>query len=424
MSDINITKFLLDLEDENLIPDENSCTGYVTLPNGITAKLLKLKSTTPFVVCPECGQILTALHDYRTVQIKHYTCGKQPLIVSIRKKRFKCLDCNLKVTEELSLVNKHCFISNGIKRSILASLTEVGSLKGIAVSHNVSQTTVYQALNKVPPVRKTLSLSPVLSFDEFRANTTDGKYAFMVVDPIGKKILEILPSRRFSQVYSFFARFSRKERNKVKFIVIDLWKPYEKVIRKLFPHATLVADKFHYQRLVNRSLNEIRKQACSRMDSKTAYQVKKNWRLLGKSFDKVDDREKRYSHLLRRYATDYEVLNHILSLDSQLDAAHGLYQEFLCLISLSDQKLQVTMLKNWIHKAMASEIQELQSNARTFSQWFEAIASSFDHYEGHKLSNAFIEGTNNKIKVIKRVSFGYRSFINFRKRILLICSCC
>ena len=53
MSDINITKFLLDLEDENLIPDENSCMGYVSLPNGITAKLLKLKSTTPFVVCPE-----------------------------------------------------------------------------------------------------------------------------------------------------------------------------------------------------------------------------------------------------------------------------------------------------------------------------------------------------------------------------------
>ena len=110
MSDINITKFLLDLEDENL---------------------------RSFVLCPECGQILTTLHDYRTVQVKHYTCGKQPLLISIRKKRFKCLYCNLKVTEELSLVNKHCFISNGIKRSILASLTEVGSLKGIAASHNV-----------------------------------------------------------------------------------------------------------------------------------------------------------------------------------------------------------------------------------------------------------------------------------------------
>ena len=49
MSDINITKFLRDLEDENL---------------------------RSFVLCPECGQILTTLHDYRTVQVKHYTCGQ------------------------------------------------------------------------------------------------------------------------------------------------------------------------------------------------------------------------------------------------------------------------------------------------------------------------------------------------------------
>lgn len=424
MSDINITKFLLDMEDENLIPDGNPCTSFIILPNGTTAKLLCLKSITQFVICPKCGQILSKFHDYRRIQIKHYTCGKQPLFISIRKKRFKCSDCNLKITEQLKLVEKNCFISNGIRKSIFFSLTQMGSLKSIAANHNVSSTTVYQALNKVPPVKKTFSLPSVLSFDEFRANTSDGKYAFMAVDPINKRILEILPSRRFNVVFSFFSRFSRKERNRVKFIIIDLWKPYEKIIQKLFPNATLVADKFHYQRLVSLSLNEIRKQSCSRMDAKVAYQVKKYWRLINKSFDKVDDKDKHYSYLLKRYATDYEILNYILSLDKELSTAHGFYQEFLCLISLSDQELQVNMLKNWIQKALASEIKELQSNAKTFTQWFNAIASSFQTFDGHKLSNAFIEGTNNKIKVIKRVSFGYQSFLNFRKRILLICSSC
>ena len=80
------------------------------------------------------------------------------------------------------------------------------------------------------------------------------------------------------------------------------------------------------------------------------------------------------------------------------------------------------MLRNWIEKAKMSELKELQSNARTFTMWFSAISSYFKTFEGHKLSNAFIEGMNNKIKVIKRVSFGYRSFLNFRKRILLICT--
>lgn len=424
MSDINITKFLLDLEEENLIPDGNPCTGFLTLANGTTAKLLKLQSTTTSICCPHCGQILSTVHDYRTVRVKHYSCGKQPLILAIRKKRFRCSDCHRNVTEQLFLVQKNCFISNGIKKSILHSLTQIGSLKSIALSHNVSHSTVCKTLHKVPPTQKCRFLPPVLSFDEFRANTPDGKYAFMVVDPFSKKILEILPNRRFSLVYSFFSKFPRTERNKVKFIIIDLWKPYEKVIRKLFPKAILVADKFHYQRLVSNSLNEVRKQACSRMDSKTAYQVKKYWRLLHQRFDKVEDQEHRYSYLLRRYATNYEVLNHILTLDPQLNAAHGLYQDFLCLIGLSDQSQQTTMLKHWIKQAMASEIPVFQSNVRTLMQWFDAVTASFGNYHGQKLSNGFIEGTNNKIKVIKRVSFGYRSFFNFRKRILLICSSC
>jgi len=422
MSDINITKFLLDLEEENLIPDENPCIGYIKLPNGITAKLLSLKTTTEFVICPKCGQIVSKLHDYRRIRVKHYTCGKQPLIISIKKKRFECPDCNLKITESINMVDKNCFISKGVKKSILFSLTQIGSLKSVALEHNVSHTTVYAALNKVSHIREFKGLPPVLSFDEFRANTTDGKYAFMVVNPIGKNIIEILPNRRFNVVFSFFSRFPRKERNRVKFVVIDLWKPYEKVISKLFPNATLVADKFHYQRLVNKSLNEIRKKACAKMDPKIAYQVKKNWRLLNKNYNNIDDKIKRYSYLLKRNATDFEVLNHILSLDKELNLVHSFYQEFLCIISLSDEETQVKMLRNWIEKAKSSDLKELQSNAKTFTAWFNAISSSFKTFEGHKLSNAFIEGMNNKIKVIKRVSFGYRSFLNFRKRILLICT--
>ncbi len=422
MSEINIIKFLLDMEEENLVIDENLPIGLVKLSNGITAKHISLKTSTSFVICPICGQIISKLHDYRTIHIKHFSCGKQPLIISIKKKRFKCTDCNKNITENINLVEKNCFISNGIKRSITFSLTQIGSIKNIAIEHNVSPTTVFNSLNKVPNSNANKRLPEVLSFDEFKANTTEGKYAFMAVDPINKKILEVLPNRKFNAVFSFFSRYSRKERNKVKFIIIDLWKPYEKIIAKLFPSATLVADKFHYQRLVNNSLNEIRKQACAKMDSKRAYQVKKHWRLLNKNYNKVNDQNIRFSYLLKRNATDLEILNYILSLDKDLNIAYNFYQDFLYITSLSEEKLQIALLDKWIEKARYCGIKELELNAKTFSAWYSAIASSFKTFEGSKLSNGFIEGTNNKIKVIKRVSFGYKSFVNFRKRILLICS--
>ncbi len=149
MSDINITRFLLDLKEDNFICDDNFSADFTILPNGVTAKRIFLKSTTPFIVCPHCGQLLYKLHDYRTIQLKHLFYGKQPLIISIRKKRFHCHTCNAHVTEKLKCVNKHCFISTSVHQSITFSLRSIASLKDIAAQHNVSTSTVYRSLQKL-----------------------------------------------------------------------------------------------------------------------------------------------------------------------------------------------------------------------------------------------------------------------------------
>ena len=71
----------------------------------------------------------------------------------------------------------------------------------------------------------------------------------------------------------------------------------------------------------------------------------------------------------------------------------------------------------WISKCVASEIEEFIEAAGTISRWREYIVNSFID---EKYSNGFTEGINNKIKVIKRNGFGYRSFKLLRARILYI----
>ncbi|WP_027399718.1 ISL3 family transposase [Anaerovorax odorimutans] len=420
MSINNNIKFLLDLEEENIVENNFLRNDYVVLKNGVTAKRIHFISSTKFYVCPFCGQIIYKLHDYRTVDLKYNSCGPQPLIVSIKKKRFECEDCNKTITEDLKCVKKHCFISNKVYQSITFSLKKIDSLTDIANNHNVSTSTVYRSLQKVDNINLPNTLPSVLSFDEFKANTSEGKYAFLVVDPINKSILEILSDRKFSSVYKYFSRFNRKVRNRVKYIISDLWEPYRQIILKLFPNATLVADKFHYQRVVNVALNSVRKRISNSLDNKTAYQIKRNWRLLNKNFDDINDKRRYFSHLLKRPVTDYEVLNYILSLNSELANAHSLYQDFLYIINLDNSEKQIQLLDKWLELAIKYNISEFDSVIKTIKKWYKPICSSFIKYEGRTLSNGFIEGCNNKIKVIKRVSFGYRSFINFRKRILLV----
>ncbi len=182
----------------------------------------------------------------------------------------------------------------------------------------------------------------------------------------------------------------------------------------------MVADKFHYQRVVNTAMNSVRKRICSTLTKKQAYFIKKNWRLLNRNFTNINDSKRRYSYFLKRPVSDFELLNFILSLSSELAEAHSLYQDFLCLISLDNQKHQIQLLEKWLKNAEGRNIPEFLPVIKTIRKCKEPICTSFGKHNGCKLSNGFIEGTNNKIKVIKRVSFGYRSFRNFRKRILLV----
>ena len=71
-------------------------------------------------------------------------------------------------------------------------------------------------------------------------------------------------------------------------------------------------------------------------------------------------------------------------------------------------------LADWLLSVEVMEIPEFQDCVTAYRNWFQEILNSMDV----PWSNSYIEGCNNKTKVLKRVYFGMRNFNNFRKRIL------
>ena len=112
-----------------------------------------------------------------------------------------------------------------------------------------------------------------------------------------------------------------------------------------------------------------------------------------------------------------ELLNKILSISPDLKKGYNLKEEFLDIINHATYETVDEQLIVWISKCVASEIEEFIEAAGTISRWREYIVNSFID---EKYSNGFTEGINNKIKVIKRNGFGYRSFKLLRARILYI----
>ena len=98
----------------------------------------------------------------------------------------------------------------------------------------------------------------------------------------------------------------------------------------------------------------------------------------------------------------------------KLADAYRLKNEFLEVIHSDSSKIGKSKLVDWLTAVEVLDLPEFDDCIKAYHNWFQEILNSMDV----PWSNGFIEGCNNKTKVLKRVCFGMRNFSNFRKRIL------
>lgn len=98
----------------------------------------------------------------------------------------------------------------------------------------------------------------------------------------------------------------------------------------------------------------------------------------------------------------------------KLADAYRLKNEFLEVIHSDSSKIGKSKLVDWLTAVEVMDLPEFDDCIKAYYNWFQEILNSMDV----PWSNGFIEGCNNKTKVLKRVCFGMRNFSNFRKRIL------
>lgn len=182
---------------------------------------------------------------------------------------------------------------------------------------------------------------------------------------------------------------------------MDLSTLFRSVAKKLFPEAKIIADKFHVIRVVINSLENVRKRI-----QKEFHDAKRKW-------------FKRSRHLLLKpeyKLTDEDKieLNRMLNSSSELEKAWLLKERFYEIFRKDTRTEAKKELRDWLLLANQLSIPEFKHCITTFTNWRTEIANII----GENVSNGFIEGSNNKIKVLKRISFGVQNFRRFRNRIL------
>lgn len=143
------------------------------------------------VRCSICNKFTSSVHD-KLKPIKSVyldSCGSKVDLI-IHKKRYHCYNCNKIFTENLNINTSKGNISNKVKIQIRKDLLNYNlSLKYIAEKNRVSITFVEnEMLDIISGIPKyVVNLPRIISFDEFKADTKEGKYAFILNDPIHKK---------------------------------------------------------------------------------------------------------------------------------------------------------------------------------------------------------------------------------------------
>ena len=377
------------------------------------------------VRCPICNKFTGSVHDklkpIRSIYLD--SCGSTVDLI-IYKKRYHCYKCNKIFTEELNINSSNGNISNKVKIQIRKDLLNYNlSLKYIANKNRVSTFIVEkELLNIISGIPKhVVNLPRVISFDEFKADTVEGKYAFILNDPIHKRVLDILPSRKKERLMQYFTHC--KNRHSVEFVISDMYEPYLLVTQTMFPKAKYVVDRFHYTTYIMDALDDIRIRLQKLYGDKSKeYKLlknKKNVSLLRKYSNEINwwVFTKRYKNGHMVDVLPIYVLDDILKISNDLMEGYYLKEEFLDIIHHPNQMDVEEQITKWISKCIEKNIPEFVEAAKTISRWKEYILNSFID---ERYSNGYTEGTNNKIKVIKRIAFGYKSFELFRGRILYI----
>ena len=371
--------------------------------------------------CPNCSSIQTISYGKRKRLINcdlfaHY---KTSLVLEYR--RFQCKDCNHVFNDSTDIVLKNERIAKSTKIQILLDLKEDHTFKYIAQKNNVSLQTVIDIFeNFVNPPRKTLP--EVICIDEFKnLRKSDGKYAFLILDPLSHKVIDVLEDRKTETLEKYFYSIPWDERKKVKYIVSDMYYAYKTVIKQFFPYAIHVIDAYHYTEYVSDAFNNVRIRIQKEFDenSKEYRVIKNNWKLLS-TFIKEIPSKNMYNAYQQKYTTSSDVINDCLALSHELTGAYSIYQNFLSSTNNVHLNNAEEFINNWIKTLNDTDIKEFHNIKNTFINWKDEIINSFIRFGERRLHNGYIEGMNNHIKVIKRISYGYTNFKHFRARIMYI----
>lgn len=344
--------------------------------------------------CSGCDRPVRAIHDEAERRVRDLPLFETLVELVVPRLRLACPRCGPRL-ERLSWLAPHARVTQRMAESV-AGLCKVASVHHVARFFRLDWKTVKaidaKALERaLGPMD--LSAVTLLGMDEF-AIQKGHRYATVVVEPTRKRVLWVGRGRGREDVRPFFALLGHEGCARIKAVVMDMNAAFAEEVRAQCPQAEIVYDLFHVVAKYGREVIDR-----VRVDQANALHRNRAERRVIKSARWL---------LLRNRSTlqpDGRIaLRELLHANRPLAVVYLLRDELKALWHYRYEAWAVRLWKQWYHRAVRSRIEPLKRFAQRLKPYVPGILAHCRYPLGTNL----IEGINNKIKVIKRVAYGFR----------------
>lgn len=350
--------------------------------------------------CIRCESVSRSIYDRRNVTYRDVPLLDKPVTLHMEKRRFWCKQCKRVFTESTNGILKGHRTTERFKEAVFKDCQRFTNLSTVRKVHRCSSnfiyTNLYRNLERVQYARPK-HWPRVLGIDEhYFKRSQKGSYrefATVFVSHRQREIIEVVEGRNKGHLCRTLHGI--KGRNYVSNITMDLSETYRSFANEFFPNARIVADKFHVLRLLNPAINKYRKA------------ITGDKRNLGVRRILLANRcnlEPWTRYALHRWLSHHPELSLVYTVK---EALHSLYR----VKGLKRAQRAFVKLTDFMATCSLPEIKTLRT---TLLKWSKEILAYFEI----PITNGITEGFNNKAKLIKRNAYGYRSFKNYRLRLL------
>ncbi len=358
------------------------------------------------VICPHCGGTRHHSKGRYQREVRHEDWGRRPCVLVIEARKWFCLGCGRQFRQRFPGIQPWQRSSEAFQRLIFELHLDGINRSRLGRRRQIAPATVERyferGLARQFKEWHPGCCPPVLGIDEHFFTRRAG-YATTFCDLKNHKVYDVVLGRSELALEGYLGALEGRER--VRVVCMDLSSTYRALVRKHFPNAQIVADRFHVIRLINHHFL-----AC--------------WR----EIDPVGSRNRGLLSLMRRHRHNLkpEQLTRLMNYLATHPALELIYRfkQRLCYLLLKKHRtrkqcrpLAARFLKA-VHQLRQAGLPQLVALGDTLHTWSSEIACMWRFSR----NNGITEGFHTKMELINRQAYGFRNFDNYRMRVKVLCA--